>query len=218
MREKKVVKTKAEQIRILVCEDHLIARVGLASIINAQPDMTVVAEAANGAQAVEKYREHRPDVTLMDIRMPVMNGLDAISAIHSEFPEPAIVALSTFGGDADVRKALHAGALAFLTKDAPQDELLLAIRTVQTRQRFVTPLIVAALRASSPRTELSPREVEVLGLMVRGRSNKQVASELQIAEDTAKNHVKNILKKLGAQDRTHAATEAIQRGIIHLPW
>lgn len=218
MAEKKSLKTKLGPIRILVCEDHLIARVGLAAIVNAQSDMTVVAEAVNGEHALELYREHRPDVALMDIRMPVMNGLDAIAAIHAEFHEPAIVALSTFGGDADVRKALHAGALAFLTKDAPRDELLLAIRTVRTKQRFVTPLIVAALGAASPASELSPREVEVMGLMVRGRSNKQIAAELQIAEDTAKNHVKNILRKLGAQDRTHAATEAIQRGIIHLPW
>jgi two-component system, NarL family, response regulator len=218
VREKRQLKTKSDPIRILVCEDHLIARVGLAAIIHAQSDMTVVAEAVNGEQALELYRKHRPDVTLMDIRMPVMNGLDAITAIHAEFPEPAIVALSTFGGDADVRKALHAGALAFLTKDAPRDELLLAIRTVHTKQRYVTPLIVAALRAASPGSELSPREVEVMSLMVHGRSNKQIALELQIAEDTAKNHVRNILKKLGAQDRTHAATEAIQRGIIHLPW
>jgi DNA-binding NarL/FixJ family response regulator len=218
VREKKPFKTKSDLIRILVCEDHLIARVGLAAILNAQVDMIVVGEAVNGEHAVELYREHRPDVTLMDIRMPVMNGLDAIAAIQSECTEAAIVALSTFGGDADVRKALQAGALAFLTKDAPQDELLLAIRTVYTKQRFVTPLMVSALGAASPATELSPREVEVLGQMVRGRSNKQIASELQIADDTAKNHVKNILKKLGAQDRTHAATEAIQRGIIHLPW
>jgi two-component system NarL family response regulator len=217
MAEKKL-KTKLEPIRILVCEDHLIARVGLAAIINAQADMTVVAEAVNGEHALDLYREQRPDVALMDIRMPVMNGLDAIAAIHAEFHEPAIVALSTFGGDADVSKALHAGALAFLTKDAPQEELLSAIRTVYTKRRFVTPLILAALRAASLGSDLSPREVEVMGLMVHGRSNKQLAAELQIAEDTAKNHVKNILKKLGAQDRTHAATEAIQRGIIHLPW
>lgn len=218
MQKKDSSKIKSAPIRILVCEDHLIARAGLAAIINAQADMAIVAEAVNGGHAIELYREHRPDVALMDIRMPVLNGLEAISAIYAEFPEPAIVALSTFGGDADVRKALQAGALAFLTKDAPQEELLLAIRTVHTRQRFVTPLIVAALDAAAPGSELSPREVEVLELMVHGRSNKQIASELAIADDTAKNHVKSILKKLGAQDRTHAATEAIQRGIIHLPW
>lgn len=217
MKEKHPNKTKSGPIRILVCEDHLIARVGLAAIVNAQADMTVVAEAVNGEHAIKLYREHRPDVALMDIRMPVMNGLDAMAVIQAEFPEPAIVALSTFGGDADVRKALQVGALAFLTKDAPQDELLLAIRTVHAKLRFVTPLIVAALAAAAPGSELSPREMEVLRLMVHGRSNKQIASELQIAEDTAKNHVKSILKKLGAQDRTHAATEAIQRGIIHLP-
>jgi two-component system NarL family response regulator len=212
------IKADARTIRILICEDHLIARVGLAAILNAQPDMKVVAEAVNGEQTVAQYREHRPDVTLTDIRMPVMNGFDAITAIRAEFPDAAVVALSTFGGDADVRKALQAGALAFLTKDAPQDELLQAIRLASEKKRHVTALVAAAFEAEARGPDLSGRELEVLELLARGMSNKQIAHELKVADDTAKNHIKSILRKMGAQDRTQAATEAIQRGIIHLQW
>ncbi len=205
-------------IRILVCEDHLIARVGLSAILNAQPDMTVIAEAVHGESALALYRTHRPDVTLMDIRMPVMNGLEAIAAIRAEFPNARLVALSTFGGDADIRRALQSGALAFLTKDAPQEDLLQAIRSARAGERYVTPLVAAILEGETNAPDLSGRELEVLELIARGLSNKQIAFELQVADDTAKNHVKNILKKLGVQDRTQAATEAIQRGIIHLSW
>lgn len=209
---------KPKPIRVLICEDHLIARVGLTAIINAQPGMSVVAEAVHGETALAAYRMHHPDVTLMDIRMPVMNGLDAIAAIRAEFPDAAIVALSTFGGDADVRKAMRNGALSFLTKDAPQEELLQAIRAAAQKRPFVTPLVASVLDAEYATPDLSNRELEVLELMARGFSNKQIAFELQVAGDTAKNHVKSILKKLGVQDRTQAATEAIQRGIIHLQW
>jgi two-component system NarL family response regulator len=209
---------KSKTIRVLICEDHLIARVGLAAIINAQPGMSVVAEAVHGEGALAAYRANLPDVTLMDIRMPVMNGLDAIAAIRAEFPDAAIVALSTFGGDADVRKAMRNGALSFLTKDAPQEELLQAVRAASQKKPYVTPLIASVLDTGSLQPDLSNRELEVLELMARGFSNKQIAFELQVAGDTAKNHVKSILKKLGAQDRTQAATEAIQRGIIHLQW
>lgn len=209
--------TEQKTIQVLICEDHLIARVGLAAIVNAQSDMSVVAEAVNGEQAIAMFRAHRPDVVLMDIRMPVMNGFDSITAIRAEFPDAAVVALSTFGGDGDVRKALHSGALAFLTKDAPQDELLEAIHAASEKQRYINPL-VAAILTEVRGPDLSGRELEVLTLLARGLSNKQIAFDLQLAEDTAKNHVKSILKKLGAQDRTQAATEAIQRGIIHLQW
>lgn len=218
MIDTKTNKLPQKTIRILICEDHLIARVGLAAIINAQPGMSVVAEAVHGENALAQYRIHRPDVTLMDIRMPVMNGLDAIAAIRAEFPDAAIVALSTFGGDADVRKAMRNGALSFLTKDAPQEELLQAIRAAYSHKRYVTPLIASVLDTETPTPDLSNRELEVLELMARGLSNKQIAFELQVAGDTAKNHVKSILKKLNVQDRTQAATEAIQRGIIHLQW
>lgn len=213
-----VNKIPATKIRVLIGEDHLIARVGLGAIINAQPDMTVIAEAANGERALFSYRDYRPDVALMDMRMPVMNGFEAIAAIRSEFPDAGIVAVSTFGGDEDVRKALRAGALAFLTKDAPQDELLEAIRAAARKKRFITPLVAATLAAEAREPDLSDRELEVLHLLTRGLSNKQIAFELQIADDTAKNHVKSILKKLGVHDRTQAATEAIQRGIVHLQW
>jgi DNA-binding NarL/FixJ family response regulator len=209
---------KAKNIRVLICEDHLIARVGLAAIINAQAGMSVVAEAVHGENALAQYRVHYPDVTLMDIRMPVLNGLDAIAAIRAEFPDAAIVALSTFGGDADVRKAMRNGALSFLTKDAPQEELLQAIRHAAAKKRYVTPLVASVIDSEFPTPDLSNRELEVLELMARGLSNKQIAFELQVAGDTAKNHVKSILKKLNVQDRTQAATEAIQRGIIHLQW
>jgi DNA-binding NarL/FixJ family response regulator len=208
--------TEYSPIRILISEDHLIARAGLGAIVNAQPDMIVVAEAINGEQALALYRAHSPDVTLMDMRMPVMNGFDTVTAIRTEFPHARIIALSTFGGDEDIHKALLAGAQAFLTKDAPHDELIGAIRAVHAGQKFLPASVVATLAAELPRPDLSAREVEVLQLLIHGLSNKQIAFELRIAKDTAKNHVKSILKKLGAHDRTQAATEAIQRGIIHL--
>jgi two-component system NarL family response regulator len=203
-------------IRILIAEDHLIARAGISTIVNAQPDMTVAAEATNGEQALRLYRQHLPDVTLMDIRMPVLNGVQAAAAILSEFPRARIIALSTFGGDEDIRKALLAGAQAYLTKDVLHDELLAAIRAVHSGRRYLTASVISTLSAQLPTPDLSERETQVLRLIVDGLSNKQIAFELKIAEDTAKNHVKHILKKLGAVDRTQAATWAIQRGIIHL--
>jgi DNA-binding NarL/FixJ family response regulator len=204
----------AKLIRILIAEDHIIARAGLQAIVNAQPDMTIVAEAGNGEQALALYRKHLPDVILMDMRMPVMNGFTALSELRQEFPDVRVVALSTFGGDEDIRRALNAGAQAYLTKDVLPDELITAIRAVHAGERYLPELVLATLAAEIPR--LSERELEVLRLVAQGLSNKRIAYVLNIAEDTAKNHVKSILKKLGADDRTQAATEAIQRGIIHL--
>lgn len=203
-------------IRILIAEDHLIARAGVGAIVNAQPDMTVVAEATNGQQAVALHREHRPDVVLMDMRMPVMTGFEAVAAIRADFPNARIVALSTFGGDEDIRRALLAGVQAYLTKDVLHDELIEAIRAVHAGQRYLPGPVAAALAAQLPRPDLSARELDVLRLIVQGLSNKQIAYTLGIAEHTVKNHVKNILSKLGVDDRTQAATAAIQRGIIHL--
>jgi len=203
-------------IGILIAEDHLIARVGLKTIISMQPDMQVIAEAANGVQAVELYRKHRPDITLMDVRMPGMSGVEAAIAIRTEFPEARIIALSTYGGDEDIRRALHAGVRSYLTKDVLHDELIRAIRAVHGGSSYLPPAVAAALEASVFPADLSAREVEVLELIVKGHGNKQIAYELGIAEHTVKNHVKNILSKLGADDRTQAATAAIQRGIIHL--
>jgi two-component system NarL family response regulator len=205
----------SERMRILVAEDHLVARVGVTTIVNMQPDMTVVAEASNGQQAVELYRQHRPDVALLDIRMPGMSGVEAAAAIRAEFPGARLIALTTYGGDEDIRRALAAGVQAYLTKDVLHDELLNAIRAVAAGQTYL-PLAVAAVAAQTPRPDLSAREVQVLELIVQGLANKQIAYALDIAEHTVKNHVKNILSKLGAQDRTQAATAAIQRGIIHL--
>jgi DNA-binding NarL/FixJ family response regulator len=203
-------------IRIVIAEDHLIARVGVKTIINTQPDMTVVGEAANGIQAVELYRKHRPDVTLMDVRMPVLTGVEAIIAIRAEFADARIIALSTYGGDEDIRRALQAGARAYLTKDVLHDELLRAIHAVHDGGKYLPASVSAALESSTLPAGLSAREMEVLSLIVKGRGNKQIAYQLGIAEHTVKNHVKNILSKLSVDDRTQAATAAIQRGIIHL--
>jgi two-component system NarL family response regulator len=201
------------KIRILVAEDHLIARVGVTAIINMQPDMKVVAEAVNGQQALQLFRKHLPEVVLLDIRMPVMSGLEAAEAIRAECPDARMIALTTYGGDEDIRRALAAGVMAYLTKDVLHEELLKAIRSVYTGQAYL-PARLAAIQKHSP--HLSAREIEVLRLIVDGLPNKQIAHKLNIAEATAKNHVKNILSKLGVQDRTQAATAAIQRGIIHL--
>jgi two-component system NarL family response regulator len=204
------------KIRILVAEDHLVARVGVTAIVNMQPDMTVVAEASNGQQAVELYRKQTPDVALLDMRMPIMSGVEAATAIRSEFPNARMIALTTYGGDEDIRRALAAGVQAYLTKDVLHDELLKAIHAVHAGQKYLPAGVAAALAAQMPRPDLSAREVQVLELIVRGLANKQIAYSLNIAEHTVKNHVKNILSKLGVQDRTQAATAAIQRGIVHL--
>jgi two-component system, NarL family, response regulator len=206
----------SDPIRILVAEDHLVARVGVSTIVNMQPDMTIVAEASNGQQAVDLYRQHLPDVTLLDLRMPGMGGVEAAQAIRAEYPNARMIALTTYGGDEDIRRALAAGVHAYLTKDVLHDELLKAIRAVHAGQTYLPAAVAAALAAQMPRPDLSAREVQVLELIVRGLANKQIAYALSIAEHTVKNHVKNILSKLGVQDRTQAATAAIQRGIIHL--
>ena len=206
----------ARRIRILIAEDHLIARVGVTTIVNMQPDMTVVAEAASGQQAVELFRKHLPDVTLLDLRMPVMSGVEAAIAIRREHPEARLIALTSYGGDEDIRRALQAGVQAYLTKDVLHDDLLKAIRAVHAGETFLPPSVAASLAAQLPGSVLSAREMEVLSLIVGGLANKQIAYKLNIAEHTVKNHVKNILAKLGVADRTQAATAAIQRGIIHL--
>lgn len=204
------------KIRILVAEDHLVARVGVSAILNRQPDMLVVAEASNGRQAVERYRKHLPDVTLLDLRMPLMSGVEVALAIRKEFPNARLIALTSYGGDEDIRRALAAGVQAYLTKDVLRNELLRTIRTVHAGGTYLPPPLAAALEAQGASPTLSKREIEVLELVARGLSNKQIAYTLDITETTAKNHVQHILQKLGAQDRTQAATAAIQRGIIHL--
>jgi DNA-binding NarL/FixJ family response regulator len=205
-----------EKIRLLVAEDHLVARVGVTTIVSMQPDMEVVAEASNGQQAVELYWQYRPDVALLDLRMPVMTGVEAALAIRKEDPHARMIALTTYGGDEDIRRALAAGVQAYLTKDVLHDELLKAIRAVYAGQTYLPAAVAAALAAQMPRPDLSAREVQVLELIVQGLANKQIAYSLGIAEHTVKNHVKSILSKLSVQDRTQAATAAIQRGIVHL--
>jgi len=201
------------RIRILVAEDHLIARVGVTSIINMQPDMAVIAEAVNGQQALDQYRIHLPDVTLLDMRMPVMSGVEAAIAIRAEYPESHLIALTTYDGDENIRRAIDAGVRAFLTKDVRHEELLKTIRAVYAGE---TSLPAALLNSELPPPRLSAREIQVLQLVAGGLSNKQIAYELNIANTTAKNHVKHILGKLQVRDRTQAATAAIQRGIITL--
>ncbi len=206
-----------QPIRVLIAEDHLIARVGVGTIVETQSDMQVVAEAANGAEAVQLHERHRPDVTLMDIRMPVMGGVEAMRAIRERAPAARFIALSTYSGDEEIRRALQAGASAYLTKDVLDDELVKTIRLVHAGRAYLPPAVAATLAAHATRPELTARELDVLGLIVRGMGNKQIASELKIAEYTVKNHVKNVLSKLGVDDRTQAATSALQRGIIQQP-
>lgn len=206
--------TNKNRIRVLVADDHLVARVGVATIIKLQPDMMVIAEAANGKQAVDSYRKHLPDVALLDLRMPVMSGLEATVAIRTEFPNAKVIALTTYGGDEDIRRALCAGVQAYLIKDVLSDELVKAIRLVNDGQSYLGTGVTAP--APAELRGLSPREVQILELIVRGLLNKQIAYSLDISEYTVKNHVKSILSKLGVQDRTQAATTAIQRGIVQL--
>lgn len=209
--------TPMTPIRVLVAEDHLIARVGITTILNAQADISVVAEASNGQQAIDLYRSMKPDVGLLDVRMPVLGGVEAVAAIRSEFPEARLICLSTYGGDEDVRRARHAGAASYLTKDVLHDDLLKAVRAVAAGETYLPEHLAAALQTQVPGPILSARELEVLELIVKGLANKQIAYVLNIAEHTVKNHVKSILDKLDVEDRTQAATEAIQRGIVHLP-
>ena len=206
----------SDKIRILVAEDHLVARVGISAIINRQSDMLVVAKASNGRQAVERYREHLPDVALLDLRMPLLSGVEVAIAIRREFPDARLIALTSYGGDEDIRRTLAAGVRAYLTKDVLSKELLHTIRTVHGGGTYLPPSLAAALEAQNYSPALSQREIEVLQLVARGLSNKQIAYSLEITETTAKNHVQHILQKLGAQDRTRATTVAIERGIIHL--
>ena len=206
----------SEPIRILVAEDHLVARVGVSTIVNMQPDMTIVAEASNGQQAVELYRKHLPDVTLLDLRMPGMGGVEAAQAIRAEFPGARMIALTTYGGDEDIRRALNAGVHAYLTKDVLHDELLKAIRAVHAGKKRVPPEVAAELAGYAGGEQLTAREIEVLRLIADGNANKEIAARLAIAEETVKTHVTNILGKLAANDRTHAVTIGVKRGIIDL--
>ena len=208
--------TRHDAIRILIADDHLVVRIGLRSMIDTQPDMNVIAEAANGREAVALFRDHQPDVTLIDLRMPVMGGVEAVGVIHAEFPDARIIVLTTYDGDENIYRALQGGARAYLLKDIPREEFLDDIRAVYQGQYCIPPAVAARLAQRIPGPELSARELEVLKLIVEGMSNKEIASALSITESTVKNHVNSILGKLNVKDRTQAATTALRRGIVTL--
>lgn len=203
-------------IRVLCVDDHPLVRKGLIAILANEPDIELVAEAGNGREAVELFRKHQPDVTLMDLRMPDLDGIGAIKLIRQEFPEARIIALTSFDGDQDIYRALEAGVSGYLLKETVHTEILNAIRRVHAGKQLLSPEIAERLAAYFPPVTLTPREVEVLALVANGLANKEIALKLGTASGTVKIHVQNILAKLSATDRTHAVTIALQRGIIHL--
>jgi DNA-binding NarL/FixJ family response regulator len=203
-------------IRVLAVDDHPLLREGIAALITNQSDMELVAEASNGREAIELFRQHRPDVTLMDLQMPEMGGIDALSAIRGEFPEARIIVLTTYAGDVQVFRALKAGARAFLLKGLLRKELLDTIRAVHAGQKRLPPEIAAEIAEHATDSALTPREIDVLRLIAGGNANKEIAARLSLTEETIKGHVKNILAKLDANDRTHAVTIGLKRGIIEI--
>jgi DNA-binding NarL/FixJ family response regulator len=203
-------------IRILAVDDHPLLRKGIAALVNAEPDMKLVAEASNGEEAVESFRLYRPDVTLMDLQLPGINGIEAISRILSEFPDARIIVLTTYTGDAQVLRALRAGARGYILKGHVHRELLETIHIVFAGRKRIPPDIATELAEHATEDELSSREIEVLRLIAAGNSNKKIGDQLSIGEATVKSHVTNILSKLSANDRAHAVTIGLKRGIIGL--
>ena len=204
----------AASIRILVVDDHPLLRSGIDALVSGQPDMKIVAEGANGREAIQQFRAHHPDITLMDLQMPDMSGLDAIMAIRGEFPDARIIVLTTYGGDVQALRALQAGARAYLLKNSVHKELLDTIRSVHAGKKAMSAEVSYELAEHATDDALTPAEIEVLRLIADGNANKQIADQLGITEDTVKGRVKNILSKLGASDRTHAAMIGLKRGII----
>ena len=202
------------RIRILAVDDHPLMRQGIVELINAQSDMTLVAEAANGREAIQQFRTHHPDVTLMDLQMPKMGGLDAIIAIRGEFPGARIIVLTTYAGDVQALRAMKAGARAYLLKNTPHTEVLGAIRAVHAGRKSISPEVSAQLAEHVADDALAPAEIRVLRLIAEGKSNKEIAAQLSLSEETVKGQVRNILSKLSANDRTHAAMIGLKRGII----
>lgn len=205
-----------ESIRILVVDDHPMLRNGIAGLVGSQSDMTLVAEAANGHEAIQQFRLHKPDVTLMDLQMPDMNGLDAMIAILGQFPESRVIVLTTYSGDVQIFRALKAGARAYLLKNALHKELLDTIRAVHAGKKALSPEANFQLVEHATDDALTPNEIRVLHLVAEGNSNKEIALQLAVTEETVKSQVRNILAKLGANDRTHAAMIGVRRGIIQL--
>ena len=206
----------AKPIRILAADDHPLLRHGIASLVNAEPDMELVAQASTGREAVEQFQLHRPDITLMDLQMSDMSGIEAMIAIRSEFPDARVIVLTTYSGDVQVLRALKAGARAYILKGRVHGELLDTIRAVHAGQKRIPQELAAGLAEHTGEDELSTRELEVLRLVAAGNANKEIAAQLSIGEDTVKRHVTNILAKLRANDRTHAVTIGLKRGILEL--
>jgi DNA-binding NarL/FixJ family response regulator len=210
------MRTDAGPIRVLTVDDHALLREGIAALIDAESDMKLVADACNGRDAIEKFRLHRPDVTLMDLQMPALNGIEAIIGIRCEFPNARIIVLTTYTGDVQVVRALKAGARGYILKGQVHRELLETIRAVHAGQKRIPAEIAAELAEHVAEDDLTSREMEVLRLIASGNANKEIAVQLSIAEETVKSHITNIMSKLQANDRTHAVTIALKRGIIEL--
>jgi two-component system, NarL family, response regulator len=208
--------SKSSRIRLLVVDDHFVVRLGLTSALNLEPDMQVIAEANDGQQALEMYRKHKPDLVVMDYQLPHLNGAEATAAICKEFPDARIIVLSVFKAEEDVHRAVQAGAAAYMPKSSEPEELLEAIRTVYKGGRYFPAVIANVLAGRNSREPLSDREIEVLTMIVRGRSNKEIAGDLGISENTVKFHTTRIFEKLCVLDRVQAATAAIERGIVQL--
>ncbi len=208
--------SETASIRILVVDDHPVVRQGIAVLIATQPDMTLVAEASTGREAIQQFRAHRPDITIMDLQMPEMNGLDALIAIRGEFPDAKIIVLTTYAGDVQILRALKSGAQGYLLKNTYHKDLVATIRAVHAGKKALSPEASYQLAEHSTDDALTPAEISVLRLISAGNANKQIADQLSITEDTVKWRVKNILSKLGAHDRTHAAMIGLKRGIIEL--
>ena len=206
----------SQPIRILVVDDHPLLRDGIAALIDGQYDMKLVAEASNGREGIEQYRTHAPDITLMDLQMPDKNGIEAIAAIRHASPDARIIVLTTYSGDVQVTRALEAGARAYLLKNLLHKELLETIRAVHAGRKTMTPSLAAELAEHAGDDSLTPREIDVLRLIAAGHANKEIAAQLSLSEETVKSRVKNILSKLRANDRTHAAMIGLKRGFISL--
>ena len=204
----------SQRIRILCADDHPVVRQGIAGLVAVHSDMTLVAEASNGREAIQQFRAHHPDVTLMDMQMPEMGGLDAIAAIRAEFPDARIIVLTTYSGDAQALRALKAGAHGYLLKNALHKELVDTIRAVHAGRKALAPEVSFDLAEHATDDALTPAEIRVLRLIAQGNANKEIARELSLSEETVKGQVRNILSKLGAKDRTHAAMIGLKRGII----
>src|SRR5271165_430564 len=215
-RKRSGVSDGSAQIRILAVDDHALAREGIAVLVATQPDMTLVAEATNGREAIQQFRTHRPDVTLMDLQMPEMRGGDAIIAIRNEFPDARIIVLTTYAGDAQALRAIRSGARGYLLKNAPHTEVLDSIRAVHAGRKAMSAEVSFELAEHAADDSLSPAEIRVLRLIAQGEANKEIASHLSLSEETVKRHVSTILSKLGAKDRTHAAMIGFKRGIIDM--